>query len=73
MIPLSEGPWLSLSMNFVTDHLSSNSKKPILVVPDYLAKMTLFILCNKTIIGEKIVKFFLVNITAFMDFQMILF
>ena len=61
-LPISKGPWLSLSMDFITDLPSSNLKDSILVVVDRLTKMAHFIPCNKTITGEETAKLFLENI-----------
>jgi hypothetical protein len=61
-LPVPNGPWLSLSMDFITDLPSSNSKDSILVVVDRFTKMAHFIPCNKTITGEETAKLFLDNI-----------
>jgi hypothetical protein len=59
---VSKGPWLSLSMNFITDLSLVNRKDSIFVVVDRLTKMAHFIPCNKTIIKEETTKLFFDNI-----------
>ena len=55
-LPISNGPWLSLFLDFITDLLVSCTFDSILVVVDKLTKMAHFIPCNKTIIGERTTK-----------------
>jgi hypothetical protein len=57
-----KGPWLSLSMDFITDLPIANRKDSIFMVVDQLKKMADFIPCTKTITGEETTKLFLDNI-----------
>jgi hypothetical protein len=70
--PGSKGPWLLLSMDFITDLPLANGKDSIFVVVDQLTKMVHFIPCNKIVIREETTKLFFDNIIVFIDFQMIL-
>ena len=59
---VSKGPWLSLSVDFITNLSLANGKDSILVVVDQLTKMAHFILYNKTVIWKEIAKLFFKNI-----------
>ena len=56
-----KGPWLSLSMDFITDSLLVNKKDSIFVVVNRLTKMTHFVSCKKIVTREEIAKIFLRN------------
>ncbi len=51
--------WFSISMDFITDLPPSSSYDSILVEVDRLTKMTHFIICTKTITGERTTKLIL--------------
>ena len=57
-----KGPWLLLSLNFITDLPLNNGKDSIFVVVNRLTKMAQFIPCTKTVIGEETAKLFFDNI-----------
>jgi hypothetical protein len=61
-LPVPKGPWLSLSMDFITDFPFANGKDSIFVVVDQLIKMAHIIPCTKIVIGEETTKLFLDNI-----------
>jgi len=48
--------WFSISIDFIINLSPFSSYDSILVVVDHLTKMVHFILCTKTIIGERIVE-----------------
>ena len=62
LLPLLKDPWLSLSIDFITDLPLVNENDSIFVVVNWLTKMAHFIPCNKTIIEEWTTKLFLDNI-----------
>jgi hypothetical protein len=62
LLPIPKGPWLSLSMDFITDLPLANGNDSIFVVVNRLTKMVHFILCNKTVTEEETAKLFLHNI-----------
>jgi transposase InsO family protein len=57
-----KGPWLLLSMDFITDLPLVNGKDSIFVIVNRLKKMAHFIPCTKIITGEETTKLFLDNI-----------
>jgi hypothetical protein len=61
-LPILKGPWLSLSMDFITDLPFANKKDSIFVVINRLTKMAHFIPCTKAITGEETTKLFIDNI-----------
>jgi hypothetical protein len=61
-LPVPKGPWLLLSVAFITDFSLVNKKDSIFVVVDRLTKMTHFISYNKIVTREEITKIFLGNI-----------
>jgi hypothetical protein len=62
LLPVLKDPWLSLSIDFITDFSLVNEKESIFVVVNWLTKMAHFIPCNKAIIEEWTAKLFLDNI-----------
>jgi hypothetical protein len=60
--PVPKDPWLSLSMDFITNLLLANGKDSIVVIVDRLTKMAHFIPCTKNITGEETSKLILDNI-----------
>jgi hypothetical protein len=62
--PLSipKKPWSSISMDFITDLLSSKAFDSIFVVVDRLTKMAHFMPCNKTVTSEETARLFMDNI-----------
>jgi hypothetical protein len=71
-LPVPKGPWLSLSMDFITNLPLANRKDSIFVVVDWLTKMAHFIPCTKAVTGERQQNYSLTIFIVFMDFQMIL-
>ena len=65
LVPIPNGPWLSLSLDFITDFPISCTFDFILVVVDQLTKMAYFIPCNKTITGERTTKLFIDHIYCY--------
>ena len=61
-LPIPKKPWSSISMDFITDLLSSKVFESILVVIDQLTKMAHFMPCNKTVIDKETVRLFMDNI-----------
>jgi hypothetical protein len=61
-LPVPQGPWLSLSMDFITDLPLANRKELIFEVVYRSTKMAHFIPYTKTITGEETTKRFLDNI-----------
>jgi hypothetical protein len=59
LLPVPKGPWLSLSMDFITDISLANGKDSIFVVVDWVTKMAHFILCTKVVTEEETTKLFL--------------
>jgi hypothetical protein len=70
MVP--KGPWLSLSMDFITNLSLTNRKDSIFVIVDRLTKMAHFIPYTKVVTGKKQQNYSLTIFIVFMDFQMIL-
>jgi hypothetical protein len=60
--PVPKDPWLSLSMEFITDLPLANRKDSIFMVVDQSTKIAHFILCIKVVTGENTSKLFLDNI-----------
>lgn len=52
-LPVPNGPWKSISMDFITDLPTSNSHDTILVMVDRFTKMAHFAACNKSISAEE--------------------
>lgn len=52
-LPVPEGPWNSISMDFISDLPVSKGHDTILVVVDRFTKMAHFIACNKNISAEE--------------------
>jgi transposase InsO family protein len=52
-LPIPQGPWQSISMDFITDLPLSNGFDSILVVVDRFTKMAHFIACNKAILAKE--------------------
>jgi hypothetical protein len=59
---VSKGPWVLLSLDFITNLALTNGKYSIFVVVDRLTKMVHFIPCNIIIIGKETAKLVLDNI-----------
>ena len=51
-LPVPEGPWKSISIDFITDLPSSQDHNAILVVVDRFSKMAHFIPCSSSITSE---------------------
>jgi hypothetical protein len=62
LLPIPNGPWLSLSLDFNTELPVSCTFDSILVVVGQLTKMAHFIPCNKTITREVTTKLFIDHI-----------
>ena len=52
-LPVPDGPWKSISMDFITDLPSSKGFDSILTVVDRFTKMTHFLPCTKTINSQE--------------------
>mgnify|MGYP000532974220 FL=1 len=61
-LPIPRRPWVSLSMDFITDLPLVGGHDTVLVIVDRFSKMAHFVPCSKTISGEETVDLFLKNI-----------
>lgn len=61
-LPIPEGPWVSISMDFIVDLPPSDHHTAILVVVDRFTKMAHFIPCAKAVSASKTVSLFMDHI-----------
>ena len=61
-LPIPRRPWVSLSMDFITDLPLVGGHDTVLVIVDRFSKMAHFVPCSKTISGEETVDLFLKNV-----------
>ncbi|MBW0490470.1 hypothetical protein O181_030185 [Austropuccinia psidii MF-1] len=61
-LPIPNGPWICLSMDFITQFLLSNSFDSILVIVDRLSKMAVFIPTMSSIASLDLAHFFIKNV-----------
>ena len=61
-LPIPSRPWVSLSMDFITDLPLVGGYDTVLVIVDRFSKMAHFVPCSKTISGEETTDLFLKNV-----------
>jgi hypothetical protein len=58
-LPVPSKPWHTIGLDYVTHMLESNGFNSVLIVVDYLTRMTHFLPCTKTVTAEEIATLFL--------------